>query len=279
MSDAIFISVLIYLAQCEKDTLPPCFVSHLLVVDRHMKNICLILTCAMVASQVTARAALNYDYLSPRIWESSDGKKLTATLVKLSGGKITLKRKKDNKVFSLPLEKFSEEEKNHLKDAMAEFKGTLKPTYVRSSYYRSSYYWSRLAGFTDPSEKMWELAHRFGIVRDVWNVVTQSGWSTSERVIKLTPKSFKRVSDTSYLIRGQYIHLKIQVRQGEKLNISGEKLVFIKTDKEKVVLAKRGIPYMPQLYKSGLINCESEKDGLRQQLVITVDPVINRYRR
>ena len=246
-----------------------------------MKKICALLTGVIVISQTTT-ADVDYDYLGPRIWESSNGQKLTATLVKLSKGKVTLKRKKDNKVVSLPLNRLSEDENEQLEETLAGFSEIQKSAIDRSS--PSS---PRFVGFTEPGEKMWELAHRFGVVRDTWNVVTQSNdrwWYSyrshgSDRILKIVPQRFKRISATVFLINGEYISVKIQVRQGEKLNISGEKLVFLRPGRSKIVIAQRKIPYTPRLHKAGLIGCESEKMGVREQLVITIEPIIDVYRR
>ena len=230
----------------------------------------------MVSSHMASNADVDYDYLKPRTWESIDGKKLDATLVKLSKDKITLKRKKDNKVFSLPLDRLSKGDNEQLKETLDGLLGIQKSAIDRTSYSRPIF-----VGFAEFDEKMWELSNRFGVSRDTWNVITQSSdswWGSdrtrgNDRILKVVPQRFKRISETIYLINGEHITLIIMVKSGEKLNISGEKLVVVMPDKDKVVIAQRNIPYTPRLHKSGLIGCETEGVGVRERLVITIQPI------
>jgi len=224
--------------------------------------------CSLISANT-----FDYSILKDRSWTSSDGRALNATLLKLTKKDITLKRSKDNKKFTLPLNKLSEDDIELLSETHKSF-----DKLIDSAENKDNRSYQPFVGFADASEQMWELAHRFGRARDVWNVMTQSAWGDvrrgSERIVILEPDSFKRVSSTEYYVHGEYISLKIRSKLG-KINISGDKLIVIVSNEEdKLTIAERRSMFSPMLVKESLMGCSVERVGTTERLILTLEPII-----
>ena len=218
-------------------------------------------------------SGLGEELLKYRKWSSSDGKELNAMVVLCKGSEITLKRQKDRRDFTMPLDRLSADDQRFLDEIRTEVKellgGANSPIGTRA----------RFAGFSDPSETTWEVARRLGMERDLWNLPTQglchySGSSGMDRLVRLNPKRIERVSDSEYFVHGEWISLKVRTAYG-KLTISGDRLLQT-FDDEKRTLVEKGVEFMPKLSKEGLISLKTQKVGVAERLVMTIE-YRNRY--
>lgn len=205
--------------------------------------------------------------MEEREWKSSDGRALRAELLELKGHDVRFKRSGDSREFSVPIGKLSDADRNLLADAKGEI-----VKMVRQAD-ESARMGLQFRGLPNPGEKVWELARRLGEERTLWNAATQArwgSWTRSDRLVRITPKAFKRITATECLIVGEWIALKVRCESSSKLNIVGERLLAVSSD-EKVMVAERGSEYLPKVSQDGLVSLTQEKIGVSEMLVMTLD--------
>lgn len=209
----------------------------------------------------------NFDLLEEREWKSSDGRALRAELLEIKGHDVRFKRSGDSREFSVPIGKLSDADRNLLAEAKGEI---VKMVREADESARTGL---QFRGLPNPGEKVWELARRLGEERTLWNAATQAAWGSwtrSDRLVRINPKSFKRITATECLIVGEWIALKVRCESSSKLNIVGERLMAVSSD-EKVMIAERGSEYLPKVSQDGLVSLTQEKIGVSEMLVMTLD--------
>lgn len=229
-----------------------------------------LLIFAMLSLGIASASAT--DLLEPREWKSSDGKPLKAELLRFDGEKVTLKREKDGRLFPIPLEKLSEEDRA----LIAEESKKIDDMAVKSIDQR----YRAFVGLPDPDESVWDLAARLNRHTALWEAITQSTWqasATGSRLLKLAPTRMVREQDGQYLIEGDKITVRLIAENGYKINISGDKLIMISSSDARKTLAEKGKPFSPSAKKDDLVDCRFEKIGTRESLVMTFNVVWSRY--
>lgn len=209
----------------------------------------------------------NFELLEEREWKSSDGRALRAELLELKGHDVRFKRGGDSREFSVPVGNLSDADRNTLAEAKADI-----VKMVRQAD-ESAFSGLQFRGLPNPGEKVWELARRLGEERTLWNAATQArwgSWTRSDRLVRITPRSFKRISANECLIVGEWIALKVRCDSSSKFNIIGERLVSVSED-EKTVIAERGSEYLPKVGQDGLVSLTQEKIGVSEMLVMTLE--------
>lgn len=210
--------------------------------------------------------------LKSREWKSSNGKVLKAELMKVKDDSITLKRKSDNRDFTLPLSRLHDDDQTLVHNTRRELEDLV---HSNSSRPGSS---TLFSGFTNPGEDVWELAHRFGLARKLWERATQSQWfggiRGAQRVIRLTPQRFERISDVEYFVHGEHVSLKVRLEQlDEKLSLSGDRLMrsYEKySERAKEPIAQKGSVFLPEITRDNLVSLQVEKVGVVERLVMTI---------
>lgn len=211
--------------------------------------------------------AQDVSLLNDREWKSEDGKGLQATLVKVGEDSITLKRKPDNREFTLPIERLSLTDRGLLLKCRADFDKLIdaadgNPTGEGNHF----------VGFQNPAEEVWELAYRFGYHERLWEEVTRAQWIFvgGRRVIRVTPERFERISDVEYYIHGKHVSLKVRLDQlDEKLSLSSDRLIR-STSYGKKTVAQQGVDFSPELARENLISLRLQKVGVVERLVMDV---------
>lgn len=213
-------------------------------------------------------SGLGEELLKYRKWSSTDGNELKAMLVLCKGAEITLKRQKDRRDFTMPLDRLSADDRRFIDEIRTEVKEMIDQA---DDPNRSG---TQFVGFTDPSETTWEVARRLDMERDLWNRPTQALWyylgrDSMDRLIRIDPKKIERISDAEYFVHGEWISLKIRSSYG-KLGISGDRLILTHED-DKYTVTERGVEYAPRLSKENLISLKTEKVGVAERLVMTIE--------
>lgn len=155
----------------------------------------------------------NFDLLNEREWKSSDGRALQAELPKVEGHEVTFKRSSDSREFSVPVGQLSDIDRDLLVEAKADIAKMAREAD------EAAFTGLQFKGFPDPGEKVWELARRLGEERTLWNAATQArwgSWTRSDRLVRVTPRSFKRITATEYLVVGEWIALKVRLRSNRQ---------------------------------------------------------------
>jgi hypothetical protein len=183
-----------------------------------------------------------------------------------------LKREKDGRLFPIPLEKLSEEDRVLIAEESKKIEDMAVKAVDRS--YRAFF------GLPDPDELVWVLAARLNRHMALWEAITQSTWQTSatgSRLLKLAPTRMVREQDCQYLIDGENIKVRLVAENGYKINISGDKLIMISSTDARKTLAEKGKPFSPSAEKDDLVDCRFEKIGTREVLVMTFNTVWSCY--
>ena len=211
------------------------------------------------------------DLLEPRDWKSADGAALKAELVRLDGKKVSLKREKDGRVFPIPWDKLSKEDRDLIEAEAKKIDEMAVKAVDRYEYF---------VGLPDTDESVWDLAGRLDKHRVLWEAISQASWQASAagtRLVKIAPKRMVREEEGQYLIEGEHITVRLVAESGYKINISGEKLVLISETNLKKTLAEKGKPFSPIARKDDLVECRFEKVGTRECLVMTLNASWSRY--
>jgi hypothetical protein len=182
---------------------------------------------------------------------------------------VTLKRQQDRRDFSMTLERLSSDDQRFIDEIRTEIKQIIDDSNGGESSIK------RFVGFTDPSEETWEVARRLGTERDLWACPTQALWfytgsRSLDRVVRVKTQRIERVSDSEYFVHGEWISLRLRSSTG-KLSLGGDRLMATLYDDSKITVAEKGVEYSPRMAKENLISIKTEKVGVTERLVITID--------
>lgn len=224
---------------------------------------------------VTSTSLFASEFLKPREWTSSDGKKLKAELISWNGDTVKLKRATDGKKFDLPTAKLSETDIDLLK-AESEKIANVAKSAVINPFQRDDSDRS-FVGFPKSDEETWALAQRLGKLDDFTNALGKHWEPTrSKKIVTFSPRRFVRENANSYLIVGQYVAVRIVSPDDTNLSAGGDKLTVVRggndTDgrNEKLVISQRGIDFTPSLDKEQAQTMAVENVGLDELLVFTI---------
>jgi hypothetical protein len=243
-------------------------------------NVIRVSVCLLLAVPAYGDATKILDY---RDWTSSDGKVLEARLLAVDARKYKLKSKKDGRTYEIPVERISDGDKKLVADAGAEL-DEIKEKCRRSD--------GEFGGFSDPSEKFWQLAEVLGRGVEFGQLICGS-YSSTTSALSLTANGYRRESNKSFLIEGDHIMARITVTDpNDSLVESGEKLHLQRKTKVRstkysyygsyydtklsilrVTLSEKGALFQPQVGMNTplkIVSCARERVGVGEYLVFTL---------
>jgi len=215
------------------------------------------------------------EIINVRKWTATNGKGFEAKLLKVSDTAYKLKRKSDGRIFDIPVEKISEDDKKLV------FEANQKLDLAKEECVKPYYDGRRFMGLTDPSEEFWHTAYVLGRELEIWNTIktaTNVSHKAEQQFATITVNSFKiENGKKSALLRGHLITIRLtcssgyqfkQTKNGLALVTSSERLVKLVHEMRSAL--DRKITYSPHFRDTGnLRDCKEEDVGVDKTLVLT----------